>query len=249
MGAEASSSCYQPACPDLSDLDLSEFCIKPPSGLSPEQLKAFQDEQDAELARFLQQHEAKRSQSTARERQQLIEAQDQEIARVLQEQERAKAKRLREKARLKKQQNGGHAPDVPTGPRPPYPESSCSRDEITPDEITSDAQELAKRALPPLPNYHNVAIDLDPTYNPNEEKRHPLSPGSELGPDINGLHFAQLCRVSPSSSESSPSSSLRSKEVLYELDDTFLPVPGQRRPTGDHLKSKSKKKKDGCKTQ
>ena len=81
---------------DIVDIsDLTEFCMKPPDDLTEEEKRIFLEEQDAELARFLQKQEASRNQG----KKSVIESHDAEIARILQEQEKAKARKLREKAR------------------------------------------------------------------------------------------------------------------------------------------------------
>lgn len=83
---------------DIVDIsDLTEFCMKPPDDLTEEEKRIFLEEQDGELARFLQKQEASRNQS--KDSKSVIESHDAEIARILQEQEKAKARKLREKAR------------------------------------------------------------------------------------------------------------------------------------------------------
>ena len=46
--------------PSDDELDLSDFCLQPPPDLTPEELRIFLEEQDAEIARLLQQQELKR---------------------------------------------------------------------------------------------------------------------------------------------------------------------------------------------
>ena len=87
---------------DLNDLDLSDFCMKPPGQLSGDQLSQFLADQDEELARFLQQYENQRKAALIKDSRTLLEHQDHEIARLLYEEEKAKARRLKEK-RLQKQ--------------------------------------------------------------------------------------------------------------------------------------------------
>lgn len=89
---------------DEQEIDLSEFCMPPPPGLSPEELKAFLEEQDAEIARLLQHQELKRNKNDDKEKKAIIEAQDRAIARLLQRQEKEKAKRMKEKLRQKQLQ-------------------------------------------------------------------------------------------------------------------------------------------------
>ncbi|KAK4337182.1 hypothetical protein RND71_044008 [Anisodus tanguticus] len=87
---------------DLDELDLSDFCRKPPEDLNSDQLANFITEQDEELARFLQIYENQKKNSLAKDKQQLIENQDYEIAKMIYEEEKIKLRRLKEK-RLQKQ--------------------------------------------------------------------------------------------------------------------------------------------------
>ncbi|XP_064092466.1 coiled-coil domain-containing protein 50-like isoform X1 [Macrobrachium nipponense] len=91
------------ACAVSSDLsDLSDFCLQPTDDMDEEEQRSWQEDQDAELARFLQEQDGKRRGDMLHQDQLMaIEAQDRELAKVLQEQERAKAKKAREKARQK----------------------------------------------------------------------------------------------------------------------------------------------------
>ncbi|KAG0701731.1 Coiled-coil domain-containing protein 50 [Chionoecetes opilio] len=113
---------------DLSDL--SDFCLQPTNDMDEEEQRVLQEDQDAELARLLQEQDGKRRGDLLHEDQLLaIEAQDRELAKVLQEQERAKAKKAREKARqkaLKKKQTDGKAPP---------PDSSRGATGYSPQEI------------------------------------------------------------------------------------------------------------------
>ena len=90
----------------LSDdeLDLSEFCLQPPPNLSPEELRVFLEEQDAEIARLLQQQELKRKSTVDKGKLAQIEAQDFEIAKLLQKQEKERVRRLKERAKQKQLQ-------------------------------------------------------------------------------------------------------------------------------------------------
>ncbi|XP_046397656.1 trichohyalin isoform X2 [Ischnura elegans] len=94
----------------LSPDEDSEFGVPE---MSTEEAKRMQEEQDAELARLLQEQEGKRGGGNSvdpldRDRLLAVEAQDRELARMLQEKERAKARRARERGKqralLKKQQ-------------------------------------------------------------------------------------------------------------------------------------------------
>ncbi|XP_058057761.1 uncharacterized protein LOC131208864 [Anopheles bellator] len=78
-------------------------------GLAPDEIQEIdqrleQELRDAELARKLQEEEGDGLDQEFIDRKVAMEAQDKELAKMLQERERAKAKRAREKARLKKEQ-------------------------------------------------------------------------------------------------------------------------------------------------
>ncbi|XP_053208324.1 coiled-coil domain-containing protein 50-like isoform X2 [Panonychus citri] len=152
--------------------------------------------------------------------------------------------------------------------------SSCSinNNETNYHDISPEANDLAKRDLPPIPSFHNVAMDLDPTY----KRRQPTSgtPSKKVEPenvaDLTGVHFAELCRVSPcsSSSQSPPANKNNAQqqqqqqqqptinETNYnnlqaeQFDDNnyigYQPVQGQRRVTAE---KRSKKSRDTCRTQ
>ena len=275
---------------DLNDFDLSEFCLKPPPNLSEDELKLFMVEQDEELARFLQQYEMKRRAHSLKEKQILIEAQDFEIARRLQEKEKEKAKRLKEKARQKamlkqqqQQQQLEAASSVPevvgaVGGLAVYDieetERSMGVNEMNPshyivkDDLDETNEEAIKfRALPPIPAYHNVAMDLDPTYK-RENKGSQTSIKEFNGADqnVSGIHFAQLCRVSPCSSDSQSSGSTLNSTLNSKLKynnksassepstldsrssfNTYCPVQGQRRISTNE-KPRHKKSRDTCRT-
>ena len=200
--------------------DLTEFCMKPPPGLTEEETKIFQAEQDEELARFLQRQEAVRN--ATKDKLHQIEAQDHEIAKILQDQERARMRRHKERARMKARRES-------PGPTPSSPER----------------RDVEPRANSQPSHFHNIAIDLDPTYHKNQ------SPPDELS----GVHFARLCRVSPTPSASelsgSPSSTgrLRGDAVHPERSSSpttaYIPVvPGHKR----RKDSSQKKGSDGCRT-
>lgn len=89
---------------DLDELDLSDFCMKPPDQLRGDQLTTFMAEQDEELARFLQIYENQKKSTMVKDKQELMENQDYEIARLIYEEERAKLRRIKEK-RLQKQRS------------------------------------------------------------------------------------------------------------------------------------------------
>lgn len=244
-----------PPIPD-NDADLTEFMIKPPPGLTDEELIAFQEEQDAELARLLQTNEIKKD--ALKNQLGLIESQDAEIARALQEKEKAKAKekarKLKEKARARTSSKMVIESNINTE----IHSYSDANGTTTIHLVEANAQRIESQPTPaaaastppkenPRPNFHNVAIDLDPTY-----KKQPSPPGS---PDENGLHFARLCRVSPSASDDdhTPNSTLSNGDIgIDPTAASYLPVQGHRRHTPDKAKHKKKKNKEnanGCKTQ
>ncbi|XP_066970239.1 coiled-coil domain-containing protein 50 isoform X5 [Macrobrachium rosenbergii] len=85
------------ACAVSSDLsDLSDFCLQPTDDMDEEEQRSWQEEQDAELARFLQEQDGKRRGDMLHQDQLMaIEAQDRELAKVLQEQPRRHSSPLR----------------------------------------------------------------------------------------------------------------------------------------------------------
>lgn len=253
-----------PSILDDTDADMSDFCMKAPSGLSEEETRIFQEEQDAELARFLQQQEAARN--LVKERLQVIEDQDREIARILQEKEKAKLRRLREKNRDRKQRSSsrdasGHhqARDAGQETSPSSASTTCAKfieanspvstlrntdstnyeptcDEAasSPHTSTSQSDEQCDTSL--NCNYHNVAIDLDPTYHKRILPQ--SSCASHDADEGNNVHFARLCRVSPATASETPD---------LEEDSTVLPVlPGQRRKVKG---GKGRRGGDACKNQ
>lgn len=229
-------------------VDLTDLCMKPPPGLTDEELRAFQAEQDEELARFLQEQEAKRT--VTKEKLTVIETQDHEIARVLQEQERAKARRIKEKARQKalRKQNGAANGDAVS--QATSEEYMTVRDEYDPVLAGHDPdveRQAQADTSPPqsLPNFHNIAMDLDPTY----KQTHAADEDEDEQLDPNGLHFASLCRVSPCASETdspmaTPTATVRSADQTKDAA-SYLPVQGHRRTSPE----KKKKLKDNCRTQ
>ncbi|KAG8236906.1 hypothetical protein J437_LFUL015232 [Ladona fulva] len=108
-----SAEFYQSGSSSLVDEQL-EFSLNNIAVANSEEARRMQEEQDAELARLLQEQEGKRGggkfamDPLDRDRLLAVEAQDRELARMLQERERAKARRARERGKqralLKKQQ-------------------------------------------------------------------------------------------------------------------------------------------------
>lgn len=278
------------------ELDLSEFCLQPPPGLSAEEMKIFLEEQDAEIARLLQQQEMKRKSTVNKEKLAIIEAQDYEIARLLQKQEKERIRRLKERAKqkalqkqLENESNGltiANRNDELFNERHDnhiYAEHQTRTTHAS--NYYSDADSITYEEPYQL-YHHNIAMDLDPTYkrnstatsnpllnsSPNTRSLHSTTNEIESNVDdssVNtvgaGIHFAQVYKVTPSSSESnSPvSTTQRTRDSMIDEDYTsmldnnnhnslqssvqpYLPVQGQRRISS---MEKKKKSKDSCKTQ
>lgn len=244
-----------------SEQDLSDFCIEPPSNLSEEELKKFREEQDSELARFLQEQEMKRRNMSSVDRQMAIEAQDRELARVLQEQERARARRAKERAKQKallqqqQQQEGMNTIEeaqVHYSMSPDHGENQASQTE----SILTDSEWYSNGPGSSASGYsghqvRNIAMAIDPTYNHRKcALESPTSPqkSAPSSPDVTPDH---------SSKGVSPYGTMNSSEGFYvDVDEDlegaappYMPIQGQRRPLSLEKGKKSKKNKDGCKTQ
>ncbi|XP_067130401.1 coiled-coil domain-containing protein 50-like isoform X2 [Centruroides vittatus] len=245
------------------DSDLSDFCLKPPPGLTDDEMKKFQEEQDAELARLLQEQETKRRGPNFKDRQLAIEAQDRELARVLQEQERAKAKKAREKARqkamLQQQQQqqemetieevSSTSPDLKDGLDHPNLDHRLHQEM---DRSFIDDDDEASTSGLPNKAVHNIAMVIDPTYNRQKAQ--------SLGSPQNSL-----CNTPTSSPNRAvpqcPGDSLINCGVnngYFECGEEeecegavppYMPIQGQRRTSSLDKAKKKKKEKDGCKTQ
>ncbi|XP_023225132.1 trichohyalin-like [Centruroides sculpturatus] len=245
------------------DSDLSDFCLKPPPGLTDDEMKKFQEEQDAELARLLQEQETKRRGPNFKDRQLAIEAQDRELARVLQEQERAKAKKAREKARQKamlQQQQQQQEMETIEEVSSTSPDSKDGLDHPNLDHrlhqemdrsFIDDDDEASTSGLPNKA-VHNIAMVIDPTYNRQKAQ--------SLGSPQNSL-----CNTPTSSPNRAvpqcPGDSLINCGVnngYFECGEEeecegavppYMPIQGQRRTSSLDKAKKKKKEKDGCKTQ
>lgn len=158
---------------DSRDEDFSDFCLQPPPGLSGEDLRKFQEEQDAELARLLQEQETKRRGASAKDRQIAMEAQDRELAKMLQDQEKARLRRARERARqkalLQQQQQQMNSieelnltgRDVPSGDP-----SRGTIDSSSSPGAQADGGEPAGAAFLVGPSgVKNIATEIDPTFS------------------------------------------------------------------------------------
>lgn len=193
---------------DEQELDLSEFCMPPPPGLTPEELKYFLEEQDAEIARLLQTQESKRNKNPEKEKLAVIEAQDYELALMLQKMEKDRVKRIRDKIRYKQGHHHQRGPGTEESAGPSFaighlehgnyqrtstpislqnsfeeaqlraseeheydiPENHLQRearesgdtDSLTYEEPYQLLAQLSETR--PQQPFHNIAMDLDPTY-------------------------------------------------------------------------------------
>lgn len=247
------------------DSDLSDFCLKPPPGLTEDELKKFQEEQDAELARLLQEQETKRRGPNFKDRQLAIEAQDRELARVLQEQERAKAKKAREKARqkamLQQQQQqqemetieevSSVSPDSKDGIDNPNLEHRIQQ-EMDRSFIDDDDDDAASTSGLPNKAVHNIAMVIDPTYNrqkaqslgspQNSQCNTPTSSPNRVIPQCPGDSLIN-CGINNGYFECGED------EECEGAVPPYMPIQGQRRTSSLDKAKKKKKEKDGCKTQ
>ncbi|OTF73351.1 Coiled-coil domain-containing protein [Euroglyphus maynei] len=172
---------------DEQELDLSEFCMPPPPGLNPEELKLFLEEQDAEIAQLLQHQELKRNRNPVKEKLALIEQQDFEIAKMLQKMEKERYKKIKEKLRNNQRLNRSTDQDSnfrvdlrqEDYQRTSTPLSSMESSEpnkvendydIPENHLTSPHDQTYEEPYNLLSettlaqSFHNIAIDLDPTY-------------------------------------------------------------------------------------
>lgn len=202
---------------DEQELDLSEFCMPPPPGLTPEELKFFLEEQDAEIARLLQHQELKRNKNPEKEKLAVIEAQDFELARMLHKLEKDRVRRIREKMRAKQLQRSREMENGPAGPSFPdthseqenyqrtstpisqhssfeerrpvvendydIPENHLhgDTDSLTyeePYQLLSQTNELLRKQQ--QQSFHNIAMDLDPTYQRRSQAYSTTSPPANL---------------------------------------------------------------------
>lgn len=136
---------------DLDELDLSDFCMKPPDQLRGDQLTVFMAEQDEELARFLQIYENQKKSTMVKDQQELMENQDYEIARLIYEEERAKLRRIKEK-RLQKQRTKQAARNQ---------ELIANQEQLSQAESSSSSQQPVEYYIPDqrlyrLPNRSNA---------------------------------------------------------------------------------------------
>ncbi|XP_021920790.1 coiled-coil domain-containing protein 50 isoform X2 [Zootermopsis nevadensis] len=254
--------------------------VNPPSpaGLSEEEARRIQEEQDAEFARLLQEQEGSRQLDMLdQDRLIAIEAQDKELARLLQERERAKAKRARERAKqkalLKKQQQllsddeGFVASPSVHGCLLPSSQWSEQDGLITAHstavrptdlDLTSGASRSASRGRQRFPDPE--AIDVLPSPEPGPS--HSALPNIAMAIDPTYPRRATITHTStyntsvvdpPPSNISSPAVSLPPPEFDDEDDDSpvppYMPIQGQRRSASLEKKNKKGRSKDSCKQQ
>ncbi|XP_054165270.1 uncharacterized protein LOC128962891 [Oppia nitens] len=165
------------------ELDLSEFCMQPPDDLTPDELRIFLEEQDAEIARLLQQQEIKRKSTVDKGKLAQIEAQDYEIARRLHKQEKERLRRLKERAKhkaLQKRQeesgvysrgDGGSGSDSNSTHRQlyglPVAAAPARRQQLNSHNSDTDSITYEEINQPATAYHTNIAAFLDPTYKPN----------------------------------------------------------------------------------
>ncbi|XP_076336703.1 uncharacterized protein LOC143239486 isoform X2 [Tachypleus tridentatus] len=235
------------------DIDFSDFYLKPPPDLTEVEFRRFQEEQDEELARLLQEQESKRSlYKNMNDQQMAIEEQDRELAKVLQEQERARARRAKERTKQKllmQQQEmetievQRQSPDVSRNNSEGrqnanryLDEQACNVD-ILPHEVT------------------NIATVIDPTYNrrklPGSESHCSNSCGSL--PPISPIQSP--VRSPTQSSGASPGDCGITDGYCDSGDEDgavppYMPIQGQRRTISlEKDKGKKIKQKNACKMQ
>ncbi|KAF0286691.1 Coiled-coil domain-containing protein 50 [Amphibalanus amphitrite] len=225
------------------DDDLSDLMAPPPLAgqpLSEDDVRSWQEEQDEEVARLLQEQETKRrGDLIPRDRVAAIEAQDRELAKVLQEQERARLRRAKERAKEKRRQRQQRERQAGGG---------GSGDDLSADSAAETAVMKVRSAdadccpPPEAISVSNIAMVIDPTYQrrvaselPSEQPPPPPAPVRQH--------------------QQSPTAIERLSDDLYEEDEDepappYMPIQGQRR-TNSMEKARRRRGKDGanCKQQ
>lgn len=273
LGEDASGAFYDES--DSRDEDFSDFCLQPPPGLSGEDLKKFQEEQDAELARLLQEQETKRRGASANDRQIAMEAQDRELAKMLQDQEKARLRRARERARQKallqqqqQQQLTSSAEELDTGGQHGSSGDS-SREHLENSSMTkADGEPAGAAAFLVGPSgVKNIATEIDPTFSrrkPSLERqgsgrrsnsRSPHNTLDSLAGTADSKTPPGTIAGSSATMGGSTSSPALANACYADLDDgegavpPYMPIQGQRRSSSFEKGKKGKKAKDACKTQ
>ncbi|CAN8016154.1 unnamed protein product [Ixodes persulcatus] len=254
------------------DSDFSDFCLQPPPGLEGEELRRFQEEQDAELARLLQEQETKRRGQSAKDRQIAMEAQDRELAKMLQDQEKARLRRARERARQKAMLQQQQQQDMDTIEEL----NPANRHTVAPNSTAGTADLHYLESLTQSSTHRDsIILYFKPSFTAVMTNRSSVL-CSTLGRRKHGGNHkfrerlitwecysthnkllvgrvtTSTCRICPGGSTSSPALS----NVCYDdLDDgegavpPYMPIQGQRRSTSFEKGKKAKKTKDTCKTQ
>lgn len=216
---------------DLNELDLSEFCMKPPGQLEGDQLHQFQADQDEELARFLQLHENQRKGATGQTKQTILEHQDYEIARLLYEEEKAKVRRAKEKRAhkqmLKQQQqiHGDSANASASGFDPSTGEQIYANlSQISYSQSESYYEEPITESTSPF--YYGQSTGIDPIGNSSQndvspvelENSYQLPTGQSSSPDV--VLLEEYEAVHRRSNDSSPSNAI-ANERLHRAYATY----------------------------
>ncbi|KAL1428513.1 hypothetical protein MTO96_002882 [Rhipicephalus appendiculatus] len=261
------------------DEDFSDFCLQPPPGLSGEELRKFQEEQDAELARLLQEQETKMSYSpvrrgaSANDRQIAMEAQDRELAKMLQDQEKARLRRARERARqkalLQQQQQHMNPTEEPNSSGHHEPAGDLSGEPLENSSAAkADGEPAGAAAFLVGPSgVKNIATEIDPTFSRRKPslERHgsgrrssSRSPHDTLDPLVgtaDAITPPGTIASATSTIGGSTSSPALANACYVDLDDgegavpPYMPIQGQRRSSSFEKGKKGKKARDACKTQ
>ncbi|XP_075540365.1 uncharacterized protein LOC142575170 isoform X2 [Dermacentor variabilis] len=270
IGEDSSGAFFDDS--ESRDEDFSDFCLQPPPGLSGEDLRKFQEEQDAELARLLQEQETKRRGASANDRQIAMEAQDRELAKMLQDQEKARLRRARERARQKallQQQQQTNSIEEPNSSGQHAPSGDLSGEPLENSSAAkADGEPVGAAAFLVGPSgVKNIATEIDPTFSrrkPSLERRgsgrrsSSRSPHNTLDPlECGADNTTPPGAISGSSSTigGSTSSPALANACYVDLDDgegavpPYMPIQGQRRSSSFEKGKKGKKAKDACKTQ
>lgn len=242
---------------DLGDTDFSDFCLQPPPHLEGEELRKFCEDQDAELARLLQEQETKRRGPSVRDHQIAIEAQDRELAKLLQDQERARARRAREKARQRAQMQQQQQQEMDTIEEVGHsrqhhavPESSNGKPARTRSHESVPGNEGDPSFLVG-PGVKNIAVELDPTFERRKESLERQGSGSS---NRSGSSSGMSPLTPPPSAIGGSTSSPALSNACYADPEEgavppYMPIQGQRRSKSLEKGKKGKRAKDACRTQ
>ncbi|KAL3227899.1 hypothetical protein MRX96_003846 [Rhipicephalus microplus] len=237
------------------------------------ELRKFQEEQDAELARLLQEQETKRRGASANDRQIAMEAQDRELAKMLQDQEKARLRRARERARqkalLQQQQQHMNPTEEPNSSGHHEPSGDLSGEPLENSSAAkADGEPAGAAAFLVGPSgVKNIATEIDPTFSRRKPslERHgsgrrssSRSPHDTLDPLVgtaNAITPPGTIGSATSTIGGSTSSPALANACYVDLDDgegavpPYMPIQGQRRSSSFEKGKKGKKARDACKTQ